>query len=404
MIINLLTTAKKDMNYKNIICIVIIICSIIYMFYHLIHCIGYGDDIYPISLCHSIINGNIPFVNSWIPYPGFVLLSPLVHLYKIINKGYTGVVYYYKCLYFVIVLLNIFIMNHIFDLKYKDSKMVNLISAILINQSIYVAWNGLSYSYIFILVNVYAALIICFYDSFKIDKTKISALSAVLMFVMSLFYPTSSILAILYSLFFYIKTKNIKYVLIYVLTGVLLIIIYIMSIFISGGSIDSILKTINEIISLPHNAWKMGIVDSIIFNIYKYSKFILLTFMIVFIVIIIGNIYPKINGKEISNEPNYCLALLILFSIVFYISSIQQNYILTVIMVQPLLLLYIIIQIYENVSSIKKVLYALLLVFPFYTIIVAPSLFVSMVPFNQTKKIDYGILKIYILMMKIIVL
>lgn len=391
MLSKLPTIIKNGFNIKNVICLLVLACSIIYMFYHLIHFIGYGDDIYPISLCHSIINGNMPFVNSWSSYPGFVILSPLVLLYKTINNGYTGVVFYYKCIYFIVVLFNIFIMYHIFCLKYKDNRLLNFISAVLINQSIYLAWSSLSYSYIFVLINIYATIMFCFYDCFIMDKIRISVLSAVLMFTMSMFYPTSSIIALLYSFTFYIKNKDVKYSIVYVLTGFLLVIVYVLSILFFGGNIDSITKTIIELLALPHNQWKMGIIESIILNFHNYNKYIIFMLIAVFIMTLLAYICSKNNKKMVSILPNYCLVAFVWCFIVCYVSSIQQNYILTILMVQPLLCLYLIIQIYENMSQIKKIMYLLLIVFPFYTLIISPKIFNSISPLKQTKRIDQGI-------------
>ena len=391
MFSKLFTISKNGFSLKNAICVLVLACSIIYMFYHLIHFIGYGDDIYPISLCHSIINGNIPFVNSWISYPGYVLISPIVLLYKMVNNGYTGVVFYYKCIYFVVVLCNIYIMYHIFGLKYKNNRLLNFISAVLINQSIYLAWSSLSYNYIFVLINVYAILIFCFYDCFKMNRVRISILSAVLMFIMSMFYPTSSIIAIVYSFVFLLKNNDIKYTVVYVLTGFLLFVVYILSIFVFGGSISSIIKTINEILALPHNKWKMGIIDSIILNTHMYYKYIILTFMIVLFMILLAYIISRINKRKVSLLPNYCLLAFVILFIVCYISSIQQNYILTILMAQPLLCLFFIMQIYENIPQIRRIIYFLLIVFPFYTMIISPRLFNAVEPFKQTKRIDCGI-------------
>lgn len=386
----------KSNKLVSILLLVLIIFDLIFVYYNIIHGIGFGDAIYPISLCHNIINGNIPLVGSWSCYPGFIFLTPIIYFYKTINNGYIGVALYYKNIYFIFMLSNILIFYKLFQLKCNNTRLFNLSISVLINTFIYISCNHLSYSYIFIIINMYCTIIIYVYDKIKLNKIVISIIMAFLMFVMTLFYPTAFVIAILWTFIIFYKNFGVHnkraIVVAYVLTGIILSLIYIFILIYYARGYSQLLRSVNELLNIPHNKWKMNIIYSLVKNIRKYWLFVLALFITYIFLISIGKKY--LNNYYQINDSKYFAFMFVLLSLIYYLSSDQQNFILTIIMTISFFVSFCLLYIKDNLLFLRNLsIFLCFFIIPFYMWFVAPK-FLGLTPnYKNDKYIDYGIYK-----------
>lgn len=387
----------KKNKLINICLIALIVFDLWFVYYNLVHGIGYGDAVYPISLCHNIINGNMPLVDSWTCYPGFIFLAPIIYIYKFVNKGYEGIVLFYKIVYYVLIILNICVFYKLINLKSKDNKLINLSISVLINSFVFISWGGLSYSYIFIIINMYCTFIVYVYNDIYINKITLSIIFAILMFVMTMFYPTAFIIAIAWTLIVYIKNfnSNDKFLIVnsYIFTGVILSIMYLLFLLFYARGYQPIFKSIYSIFNLPHNKWKVDISISIVNNFRSYWKYIIILLIVFCVLVIIGNRFNK-NNKPIVMDSYYFIYMFLILSFVYYYSSDQQNFILTILMTFSFFSAFCLLFINDNICFLRYISVILcFIIIPFYIWFVAPKYLGSTPNYKNDTYIDYGIYK-----------
>jgi len=214
---------------------------------------------------------------------------------------------------------------------------------------------------------------------------------------MTMFYPTAFIVAIFWTALIYIKNyksdDKIRIVISYVITGAILSIIYLITLLFFARGHTLLFKSIFSIFNSPHNILKMDLLDSIIINFKKYWKYVVALFLVFYVLIIVSR--KSIRNIKLIVLDSYIFIFMFLFlSLVYYLSSDQQNFILTIIMTISFFATFCLLYTNDNIIHLKSILVVVFfLIIPFYIWYIAPKYLGSIPNYKNDKYIESGIYK-----------